>query len=223
MGSFANTVFSLLLGWLRGLISLIWSALTAEGGETFFTFIEHNWIMIVLILCVLGLAADFAVYFFRWQPFKVWQTFLRNIKGKQRDTAPEGDTEMSLQYSGKVLPETFVSESGYERQRNVGDYETGTAGREDDLNRWRSREAESGESSAPSEITKAGYTVPADSSYRRPAENRRRRRLRVSLLGETEDDGEVHYFAPRPIIDQKEAYHAPVYPEKWTGSREQDS
>ena len=42
MGSFANTVFSLLLGWLRGLISLIWSALTAEGGETFFTFIEQN-------------------------------------------------------------------------------------------------------------------------------------------------------------------------------------
>ena len=223
MGRFANTVFSLLLGWLRGLISLIWSALTSEGGETFFTFIENNWILIAVILCVLGLAADFAVYFFRWQPYKVWQTFLRHVKGKQGDTVPEGDTETSLQYSGKVLPEMYISEYGYERRHNNGDYETGMAGGEDDLERWRSREAESDEISATAEITKAGYTVPADSSYRRPAENRRRRRLRVSLLGETEDDGEVHYFAPRPIIDQKEAYHAPVYPEKWTGSREQDS
>ena len=70
MGSFANTVFSLLLGWLRGLISLIWSALTAEGGETFFTFIEHNWIMIVLILCVLGLAADFAAFTELYDPVR---------------------------------------------------------------------------------------------------------------------------------------------------------
>ena len=223
MGSFANTVFSLLLGWLRGLISLIWSALTSDGGETFFSFIENNWIMITVIVCVLGLAVDFAVYFFRWQPYKVWQTFLRHVKGKQGDTAPGGDTEISLQYPRKVLPETFISEFGYERRRNTGDYGTGTAGREDDLDRWRSGEAELDETSAPVEITKAGYTVPADSSYRRPAENRRRRRLRVSLLGETEEDGEVHYFAPRPIINQKEAYHAPVYPEKWTGSREQDS
>ena len=223
MGSFANTVFSLLLGWLRGLISLIWSALTSEGGESFFTFIGNNWIKIAVILCVLGLAADFAVYFFRWQPYKVWQTFVRHIRRKQEDAVPPEDTGMSLQYAGKVLPEAFVSETGYDRRRNSGEYGKGTAGPEDDLERWRSSETESDEFSVPAEITKAGYTVPADSSYRRPAENRRRRRLRVSLLGETEDDGEVHYFAPRPIIDQKEAYHAPVYPEKWKGSREQDS
>ena len=80
MGSFANTVFSLLLGWLKGLISMIWSALTSEGGDSFFTFIGNNWIKIVVILCAAGLAVDFAVYFFRWQPYKVWQTFLRRLK-----------------------------------------------------------------------------------------------------------------------------------------------
>ena len=50
MGSFANTVFSILLGWLQGLISIIWSALTAKGGESFFQFIGDNWIKITLIL-----------------------------------------------------------------------------------------------------------------------------------------------------------------------------
>ena len=67
MGSFANTVFSILLGWLQGLISIIWSALTDKGGESFFQFIGDNWIKITLILCAVGLIADFAVYFFLFE------------------------------------------------------------------------------------------------------------------------------------------------------------
>ncbi len=225
MGSFANTVFSFLLGWLRGLISMIWSALTSEGGESFFTFIGNNWIKIAAILCAAGLAADFAVYFFRWQPYKVWKTFLRHIKGKREDAVSEEETGISSEYAGKVFPEAFAEKSGnrYDHEYVSQDYRAETSIREDDLERWRNAEPETEEMLPPAEVTKAGYTVPADSSYRRPAENRRRRRIRVSLLGETEENGEVHYFAPRPIIDQKDAYHAPVYPEKWTGSREQDS
>ena len=222
MGSFANTVFSLLLGWLKGLISMIWSAMTSEGGNSFFTFIGNNWIKIVVILCAAGLAVDFAVYFFRWQPYKVWQTFLRRLKGKQADL-PEGEADKPAQYTRPVAPEAYAAGYGYARQWNNGGPEEESSFQEDELVRWRTAETETDSAAASAEITKAGYAVPADSPYRRPADKRRRRRLHVSLLGETEDEGEVHYFAPRPIIDQKEAYHAPVYPEKWTGSREQDS
>ena len=84
-------------------------------------------------------------------------------------------------------------------------------------------EPETVEPDIPAEITKAGYSVPADSPYRNPASRGRRRRFRVSLLGDSRDEGEIHYFAPRPMIDKKDAYNAPVYPEKWTGSREEDS
>ena len=65
MGSFANTVFSILLGWLQGLVAMIWSALTAEGGDAFLQFIAKNWIIITIFLCAVGVAADFIVYFFR--------------------------------------------------------------------------------------------------------------------------------------------------------------
>ena len=222
MGSFANTVFSLLLGWLKGLISMIWSAMTSEGGNSFFTFIGNNWIKIVVILCAAGLAVDFAVYFFRWQPYKVWQTFLRRLNGKQADL-PEEEADKPAQYTGPVVPEAYAAGYGYARKWNNGGPEEESSFQEDELDRWRTAEMETDSAAASAEITKAGYAVPADSPYRRPADKRRRRRLHVSLLGETEDEGEVHYFAPRPIIDQKEAYHAPVYPEKWTGSREQDS
>ena len=223
MGSFANTVFSLLLGWLKGLISMIWSALTSEGGDSFFTFIGNNWIKIVVILCAAGLAVDFAVYFFRWQPYKVWQTFLRHVKGKQSAELPENEMDKPAQYTGSTAPETYAAGYGYTRKWNKEEPEEDSSFREDELDRWRTAEPETDRAEVSAEITKAGYAVPADSPYRRPAEKRRRRRLHVSLLGETEDEGEVHYYAPRPIVDVKEAYHAPVYPEKWTGSREQDS
>ena len=109
-------------------------------------------------------------------------------------------------------------------------YRSGKAGTDcgeneetDDLHRWREDETEAGQPEVPAEITKAGYSVPADSPYRNPENCGRRRRFRVSLLGDSQDDGEIHYYAPRPMIDQKDAYNAPVYPEKWTGSREEDS
>ena len=91
----------------------------------------------------------------------------------------------------------------------------------EDLEKWQDPEAEQ-EEAASSFITRNGYSVPEDSPYRRPA-NRRRNRLRIDqLLGEDSEDG-FHYSPPQPMIDQKEAYQPPVYPEKWTGSRNQDS
>lgn len=229
MGSFANTVFSILLGWLQGLISIIWSALTAKGGESFFQFIGDNWIKITLILCAVGLTADFAVYFFRWAPYKVWRTFWRHLKGRKDGTGEKDrDMEATIAFSGRRdnAPAVYFTDPAEEEDR----YRSGKAGTDcgeneetDDMHRWREDETEAGQPEVPAEITKAGYSVPADSPYRNPDNRGRRRRFRVSLLGDSQDDGEIHYYAPRPMIDQKDAYNAPVYPEKWTGSREEDS
>ena len=93
MGSFANTVFSALLGWLQILISMIWSAFTSEDGSSFLQFIGNNWIWIAAVLCATGLIADFAVYFFRWQPYKVWKTFLRHLRGKDEASSAENEEE----------------------------------------------------------------------------------------------------------------------------------
>ena len=83
MGSFANTVFSVLLGWLQGLIAMIWSALTAEGGDSFLQFIAKNWIYITVFLCAVGVIADFVVYLFRWEPYKVWKSYWRRIRSRK--------------------------------------------------------------------------------------------------------------------------------------------
>ena len=99
MGGFANTVFSLLLGWLRTVASLVWSGLADPKGSSLFVWIGDHWIVIAAVLCVVGAAADLAVYLFRWKPLTVWKSYFRRKRMKpaaaaaEAPAAPEGKTE----------------------------------------------------------------------------------------------------------------------------------
>lgn len=219
MGSFANTVFSILLGWLQGLVAMIWTALTSKGGDSFLQFIAHNWIYIVVLLCAIGLIADFVVYLFRWEPYKVWRTSWNRLKKRKN-----GDTAEADEPAEPAAEETYQADGGEapEEERYEGTYEEESEPlpeEKDDLYRWRAREPEEAEPVIPAEVTKAGYTVPIDSPYRRPEEredvrSRRRRRIRINLLGDS-DEEDYHYVTPEPIVDQRDAYYAPVYPKNW--------
>ena len=221
MGSFANTVFSLLLGWLQAVTSMIWSALTAKNSETFLQFIGNNWIIIAVILCFVGLIADFIVYIFRWEPYKVWRSFWKKIRyGSRDETTTETDDREEIEAA-----RPFQEENEYQE-----DY--------DDLIKWEENELPERNPVSMTEITKAGYHIPPDSPDKKPKDDTdpcpnmegvspenvppRRRRRFTNFLGDSGGE-EIHYFAPRPMVDQKEAYHAPVYPEKWNENRERDS
>ena len=210
MGSFSNTVFSILLGWLQVLVSMIWSALTAKDGHSFLQFLGNHWILIVIILCMIGLSADFAVYLFRWQPYKVWKTFLNRIRSGKK-------AKLSAAQNDDQSEETFTF--GYTDDSSGDQY--GEIYNE--KNTWHNADGIQSEYENTPVMTKAGYTVPPDSPYRRP-ENRRRNRIRMnSLLGDDSDSSSFHYSPPQPMIDQKDAYHTPVYPEKWTSKRSGDN
>lgn len=257
MGSFLNTVFSILLGWIKGLVSMIWSAFNGQEGESILQFIGKNWIVITAIICGVGLIADFLVYLFRWEPYKVWKTFWRKLRKKNSEVIPEAASEYFAEGSRETEPaapeffdetetEAFQEEyeGSYVSQENEeynGAYneEYGEQiSQEDELYRWREKPDIPESSEIPvhmvPEVTRAGYVVPADSPYRRPAtaseydqeinsnstQPRRRRRF-SGLLGDSGDEEEYRYFAPKPIVDQRDAYRAPVYPEKWNESRDQ--
>jgi len=227
MGSFANTVFSIMLGWMQGLISVIWSAFSGKEGESFFQYIGNNWIKIAIILCIAGVIIDFVVYLFRWEPYKVWRSFWRRMKNR-KESAAEAETEAAEEWkSGEAdpaqyyFPESLRADESFEQEklrRRRGASET-----YDDLSRWETSEKETAEPEGETEITKAGYSVPLDSPYRKPGSRTGRRRLRVSMLGDADEDGEIHYYSPRPIVDHREAYHAPVYPESWKENGERNS
>ena len=92
MGSFANSLFKIMLGWLQAVVSAVWSAFTSENGSSIFNWIGRHWILLAGILCVIGLVTDLCVYIFRWKPYKVWKSFFtgsRNTDFRQPNANPK--------------------------------------------------------------------------------------------------------------------------------------
>lgn len=89
MGQFANTLFSLLLGWVQAAASGLWSLATNAGAGAWLHWVLEHWLALTLWLCIGGLAIDFAVYLFRWQPYRVWGRFLRRHKEVEEEAAQE--------------------------------------------------------------------------------------------------------------------------------------
>ena len=166
MGSFANTLFTILLGWMQGAVSAVWSAFTSEKGSSFLTWIGDHWIVLAGILCLIGLAADLCVYLMRWKPMKVWKSFL--FRG--RDEREEPETRKGTAAAPKAYQRTFSPRNDTPEPVTAPKerYET------PDLSQWEEEPAPVRRERAeipeePALVTGAGYVVPADSPYRRPA------------------------------------------------------
>ena len=170
MGSFANSLFKILLGWLQGAVSAVWSAFTNEKGNSLFNWIGRNWLLIAGILCVIGLAADLCVYLFRWKPFKVWKSFLSGNSKKFEEPEYEEQEAFSADNTSRPVrqprrdpvPEPVPA---YHDKRI----------QEPDFSQWddeaeKQNQTDIQPAEKPAMVTNAGYIVPEDSPYRRPAE-----------------------------------------------------
>ncbi|MBQ7850124.1 MAG: hypothetical protein IJ343_10410 [Clostridia bacterium] len=74
MGSFANTLFSALLGWVQTAASWVWQLFAAGGAQGMMGWLVDHWLMLVIALCAAGVTIDLVVYIFRWQPYRVWRS-----------------------------------------------------------------------------------------------------------------------------------------------------
>ena len=247
MGSFANTLFTIMLGWLQGAVSAIWSAFTTPDGQSFLTWIGRHWILIAGILCAAGLAADLCVYLFRWKPFRVWKSFFT----RGRDTEEQEEQDTRDRNSVPLNSRTAAAQEPPSAPRRTVMRDAVT---EPDLSQWETAgetvpEQEPAAAKEPPVITSAGYIVPADSPYRRPAGQsstssanrrqtepdpppayeqtkdgpepiapRKRRRLSVSELFSDPEEELQMFDAPQDVIDRSKAYHEPVYPRGWKKS-----
>ena len=97
MGLFANTLFSVLLGWVQTAASWLWSIVTNTDVSAWLRWVLDNWLVLVILLCLVGAAADFVVYLFRWQPYRVWGKFLRRAKARKEEAAQEAPRPPVLQ------------------------------------------------------------------------------------------------------------------------------
>ena len=216
MGSLANSIFRLMLGWIQGIAAAIWSAFTSEKGGSVFAWFGKYWIPIAAALCVIGLVSDLCVYLVRWKPFRRWfgflhrdreeekETRIRTIAKKEAEPAPAREedipagharmheAESEREYEQPVRPRNN-RQTEYPAERNhekTGRAESYTADAPD-LSKWQEKPAAAErrakeEPQVPATVTKAGYHVPADSPYRRP-ETRTEKEPDARLAGIKED------------------------------------
>ena len=185
MGSFANSLFKYMLGWLQPAVSSVWSAFTNEKGNSFFNWIGRNWIWAAAILCVIGLAADLCIYLIRWRPYKVWKSFFsgakdeadepaeipeRRRKGEGRTEADTGRQPGEEDTEPEDIPE-YVQTDSCDEPETAG---TGTVRDTPVTAMPEKEEAVTAAAVQPQPMRTgsaigAGYSVPDDSPYRRPA------------------------------------------------------
>ena len=75
MGNFANTLFSVLLGWVQSAVSWLWQLVGADGASGLMGWVLDNWLLLTIALCLVGVAVDVVIYLIRWQPYRVWRFF----------------------------------------------------------------------------------------------------------------------------------------------------
>ena len=247
MGSFANALFKIMLGWLQGAISAVWSAFTSPDGTSFLTWIGRNWIWLAGTLCITGLLADLCVYLFRWKPYKVWKSFFFRTTEKEESSGEKEPVYKGTSAGGGFHATEKSNRSAQESRRMQSLQE------EPDFSQWETEMPDPDEpahAEEPPTVTKSGYVVPADSPYRRPAESsvkseavketesetsyaaekdagspvapRRRRRIRVSELFSDPEEEAQEFDAPQQVIDARRAYHEPVYPHGWQKSEDNE-
>lgn len=112
MGNFANTLFSVLLGWVQSAAAWLWGLIGADGADGLMGWVLDNWLALVIALCVVGLAIDLIVYLFRWQPYRVWHAFWHRHDSEEepQEAAAPQETEEPMQWvyaTGETAPDPY--------------------------------------------------------------------------------------------------------------------
>ena len=103
MGTLADSLFNLLMGWVRALVNAIWALFTTDH-TTLLEFLGKNWVLIVIVILAAGLAIDWLVWLIRWQPYHLWarraRRFLRmpepEQEEKRKKRAQSGDETQKM-------------------------------------------------------------------------------------------------------------------------------
>ena len=105
MGTLTNALMRVLLSWVRGFVSLLWSI--ADGKNAgFLEFFRRSWLPLCVVLVVFGLVMDFLVWLIRYKPHVLLAArFRERFSRAQKETEePESRTKPAKQE--EWLPES---------------------------------------------------------------------------------------------------------------------
>ena len=78
MGTLADSLFNVLMSWVRALVNSIWALFTTDH-MTLLEFLGKNWVILVVIMLAAGLVIDWLVWLIRWKPYHLWARRVRRF------------------------------------------------------------------------------------------------------------------------------------------------
>ena len=100
MGTLADSLFAVLMSWVRGLVNAIWALFTSDH-TTMLEFFGKNWMVIALVIIAGGLVIDWIIWLLRWQPYHLWAQRVRRLL---RMEEPEQEEEQPARAHAALMP-----------------------------------------------------------------------------------------------------------------------
>ena len=232
MNAFADLLLSVLLGWMKGLTQLLWTFFADGGSNGFLAWLGDHWMMLVAILCLAGVSADFAAWLQQRRLAKKTARSAEkhpNVSGEETPWGFEQPFGDSMDMEGLAVQEESEPLTEENNQPVFPHVERKPVRENAEKTffpvraAWEPRTEEDNDGGdLPDPVTE--NAVPAE---RRPAaeaparrrrsdkhEGRERKRLfpRVAPLIQSDEQESGMLDGLPPVIDKNEAFHKPVYP-----------
>ncbi|MBR6524505.1 MAG: hypothetical protein IKT57_00880 [Clostridia bacterium] len=204
MNAFANTLFSLLLSWVKGLLQSVYGMFSSGNVGSFFVWLGDHWLGTVAFICVAGAAADLLVWLLRWRPDLVWRTKLRRLFRSSGDMEAR---RFQKGYDEAVDMQQDVYAAWQPPQQ--------TAPQADEW--WDMPESVPAYDEVP-ENTFAQF-VPVTERRRRSDRYQKTDRMRAfgkikDRLREVQEDENTMLDGLPPVMDSRQAFYDPVFPQQ---------
>ena len=108
MGTLADSLFNVLMSWVRALVNSIWALFTTDH-MTLLEFLGKNWVMLVVIMLAAGLVMDWLVWLVRWKPYHLWARRVRRFLH-----LPSPEEERKQRKKAKRQPSAPVEEEQWD-------------------------------------------------------------------------------------------------------------
>lgn len=191
MNSFADSLLTMLLSWLRTLFSDILSLFNGTS-VSFLSWMKNRWLTFAFILIIAGVTLDIIIYILRWHPQYVWRSWFQRLFRRNSDQLDE--TQFEEGYSEAVDNFTFAESA----VPGIIDYATPIS---DALAQFDAVVPAEQLQTPPADIANVRRRR-SDRYHRRGARNNR-------LLPRSGNDQDSRITSP---VNPKEAFHNAVYP-----------
>ena len=229
MNTFANSLFSVLFGWARGLIQRVWNDAASGQLSGFLTWLGDHWLWVALGLAVGCTVMDYLIWLIRWRPYLLWRSFFRRFsrllhreKRKDRERFEQGyQSSVDLTVNPEPRQAREAEEAWQEEAWSAPPPEEEPPAPEPVFFTPVEKDPRPRQFTPPQDyeappmraaaLPVAGSFTAAPAPRRRRSERHERRQWRDWLLNDDEAQYAMLDGLP-PRVDRQQAFHEPVYP-----------